>query len=392
MKTFFCDVCRKNDWESIYEKQIVHPLWWIDKQNIDIKLQYIICRQCGYITLFPRMKYREYEAYYRLAPVPSRNAFLKRKPMLEVRREFILHHVQQNNVVSDVVIEIGPAYGDFLAMLPEFKKRIGVEPSADYFDSSKITGIPFEYHNCMLEEIPARAPALLSSANLVVASNVLEHAFNPRDFINHLAKLVKGGGYIYLEVPSVEAMAECKNPAYQTIHFGHISQFSIPVLNRLCISENLDPVRVEFTVKDNYPAIRALYRKGAVNDIARFFKQHCKYLDDQVLTGKEILLEQSNSGNRNILIWGCGNDLLDILSSLDDFERAQLSNRVKLVDTNSLKHHKRLFGIEIQGPSNLLSHQVDTVLIASRSELIKDDIMGDARNIFPGAQIFFLYP
>src|SRR4030042_3893896 len=245
MQDFICSVCGGDDWKSVYEKQVMHPLWWLDDKSIDIKLKYFICQKCGYITLFPRLRFDEYERYYKLAPAPSRDAFSKRAPMLEARTTFILNNINQNEL--DVVVEVGPAYGEFLLLLSEFKKRVGIEPSSTYCEFVGSLKIPLEYYCCMIEEVPESVPELLSSADLAVASNVLEHAFDVRIFVKHLVKLVKPGGYVYIEVPSVEAMAECKKPIYQTIHFGHISQFSKSVLNKLCISESLEPVKVEFT-------------------------------------------------------------------------------------------------------------------------------------------------
>jgi len=390
MESLICNVCNSNDWKPVYEKQVMHPLWCLDENNLDLKLNYFICQECGYITLFPRLRFDEYETYYNSVPAPSRDSFSKRSPMLQMRKSFIMDHISRATL--DTAIEVGPAYGDFLLLLSEVDKRIGIEPSKTYCELVNSSEVPFVYYCNMLENVRESAPELLSSADLVMASNVLEHAFDPRAFVKHLVALVKPAGFVYIEVPGVEAMAECSEPIYQIIHFGHISQFSIPVLNKLCISESLEPVEVELTAKYNYPVLRALYKKSDdVDTIAKYFRTHCDFLDEQAAAAKKTLVEKLISNNQ-IVIWGCGQDLLDILALLDIPQCELLAKKAKLVDKNKNKQNKKLNGIDINDPNVLLSDPIDTVLISSRSQLIQSDINSAAEKLFPDAQIVCLYP
>lgn len=392
MRDFSCDVCYGNMWKPVYRKKILHPLWWLSDDSITIDLNYIICQECGYITLFPRMRPDEYEKYYRLAPTPSQDAFPMRAAILEERKAFILNHINGSGL--DVVVEVGSAYGDFLLLLKDVKKRVGIEPSSTYCEFIESSNIPVEYYQCVIEDVPENAPELISSADLAVASNVLEHAFDPRDFIRNLSGLVRPDGHVYIEVPLVEAMAECNEPVYQTIHFGHISQFSESVLNKLCISESLELVAMECSVKDNYPLVRALYKKlHRADNIEKLFRSHCDALDKQALLAKEILMGQVTSNNlKQTVVWGCGQDLLDVLNLLDDSELELLMTRSKIVDMNKDKQHKKLAGIEILDPAALSFQQIKAVVNSSRSKLIQHDIINNAGKIFPDAEIILLYP
>jgi len=392
LQSLICDICGGNDWKSIYEKQALHPLWWVNANSIDARLRYVVCQKCGYITLFPRLGFDEYETYCKLAPAPSRAAFSKRSNTLEARKTFILDHIGRTEF--DVLIEVGPAYGDFLLLLSEFKKRIGVEPASKYCEFVETSKLPLEYHCCMLERVPEHSPDLLSSADLALAANVLEHAFEPRTFLRNLINLAKPGGNVYIEVPCVEAMAEAKHADYQTLHFGHISQFSADVLTQLCISESLEPVSMEVSSKDKYPVMRGLYKKpGRADRVAKLFQQHVESIDHQAQTAKKILVRHLVPEELNrLVVWGCGTDLLDVLNLLDDSQRGSLAARANLVDTNDRKHHRKMAGMEILDPTTLSSEPVDTVLISSRSELIQSDIMKDCKRVFPKAEVVLLFP
>ena len=392
MRNFKCNVCAGNEWKSVYKKKALHPLWWLPDNSMDIDLNYVICRKCGYITLFPRLNADEYEKYYRLVPTPARDTFLKRKPMYESRKSFILDKMAKHEL--DVVIEVGPAYGDFLLLLSEFNKRIGIEPSQDYCGFVEASKLPLEYYCCSLENISQYNPGLLFSSNLVVASNVLEHAFEPRIFIRHLFDLTKTGGYVYIEVPSVEAMSEVKAPSYQTLHFGHISQFTVDVLNQLCVSESLEPICAEVFSTNDYPVLRALYRRAnRAKSIEKLFQRHVEFYDMQAATAKTVLLAHFGSGkNSQMILWGCGQDLLDVLNLCDSSQVALLLKRVKLVDMNINKQHRMLAGFMICAPAELKSLKVDIILISSRSKLIQADIMKEASQLFPDAELVVLYP
>jgi hypothetical protein len=386
-----CCICGSHTWETIYRKKTLHPLWWLPGNALDVNLHYVMCQWCGYITLYPRLAPEVYETYYRLAPVPSREMFLARKPVLELRKAFIVDNIPEQE--GNVVIEVGPAYGDFLLLLTGFRRRIGIEPSSKYYEHVTAENLPLEYYPYMLEQISEYLPELLFSANLTVASHVLEHAFNPRSFVKHLVQLIKPGAFVYIEVPSIEAMAEVENPVFQTLHFGHISQFSKEVLNQLCVSESLEPISVESSSKDNYPVIRGLYRRSdRAQNVGRLFQLHADYINAQARTAKNILGQCFTKGFHHIIVWGCGEDLLDVLNILDESELAFASTLVKFVDTNRRKQGRKLFGIEIHDPTRLRSDQIDAVLITSRSKLIQSDIKKNAHHIFHDAQIISLYP
>lgn len=391
MKSAACDVCRGKDWALLYEKQILHPLWWLKEKNAGKKLRYYICQKCGYIALFPRLSFSESQDYYRLAPTPSLAAFATRGKLLGARKQFILRKLRE--ALFNRIVEIGPAYGDFLRIMPEFKQRIGIEPSANYCQIVEDNTSPFEYHCCMLEDVAERHPELLESADLVVASHVLEHAYQPRKFVRDLIGLARPGGFIYIEVPSVEAMAELSDSAAQTIHFGHVSQFSAPVLNQLCVSEALDVVGNEISAREKYPLLRGLYTKPRRAEIVgEQFRRHGSLVDAQAIQAKQVLLKALSANKKHLVLWGCGDDLFGVLKLLSGAQLNLLAKRGSLVDMNPRKQNKRFSGLVVADPSDVGSASVGTVLICSRSKLLQSDIGRAAKALFGAAECITLFP
>ncbi|MFC1705287.1 methyltransferase domain-containing protein [Planctomycetota bacterium] len=369
-----CCVCGREAFSLVHEDNVLHPLWWDPSQPLECRLQYEGCDGCGFVRLASGLSLEVLKTYYRVTPTPSQEVFAKRAGMYDSRVEFIRESVGRR--LRGTLIEVGPAYGDFLARFSEFEERIGIEPSREYRKLVRARGLPFVYHDCLLEEVSVRCPQILGCGNLVAACNVLEHAVSPADFIRALAALARAKGWVYLEVPSVEAMAECHDPCYQTLHVGHVSHFAVPVLNRLCVAAGLSPVRTEWSARDSYPVVRALYQKDpSPTEIHRMFMWHAA---GRTATADEargrLLAILEETGAQRLAIWGCGQDLLDVLNRLSEQELVALQSRTVLVDANTRKQQRGLVGLTIRSPDALLGKRPNVVIVASRSQLIVQDI------------------
>ena len=67
-----------------------------------------------------------------------------------------------------MVVEVRPSFRDFLLLLPEFKRRVGIEPARMACQHVKSSNFPLEYHCCMLEDVPESLPQLLEATDLAV--------------------------------------------------------------------------------------------------------------------------------------------------------------------------------------------------------------------------------
>jgi len=388
MTTNNCHICGESKWKLLYSKLVVHPLWGVTGEESNFPLNYFNCQECGLIKLDPVLSFEQSRQYYEMSSAPSQASFGKRAPMLEQRRAFLLQHLGPGAIGR--VVEVGPAYGDFLLTLESADERIGIEPSTKYCDFVKEKHPELRYYPFMLESLSLDAPELIGTAELVVSCNVLEHTTNPKTFVQSLMKVVRQDGLLLLEVPGVEAMSECPTPCYQTLHPGHIYQFSAPTVNRLCASIGLQLVAMESSSTLDYPVLRALFRKSATADlIASLFRRHCDGIDAQTSIAKQAMLEAVDRCSRSV-IWGCGQDLLDILNICSEAERVRINELATVIDRNGKKQGKRCFEVTVASPDDV-SEAVDLVVIPSRSEILCEDIRSAALTRFPGAEIICCY-
>ncbi len=387
---FICPVCACEEYKDIYSQNIVHPLWWKDKQYKNVSLSYVICLDCGFITQYPALDFEILSEYYKSSPTPSKESFRARAHLFEERKRFLTEHIE--NPVYGRVIEVGAAYGDFLSLLTEFEERIAIEPSESYNQRNDEVSSDIIYIPVLLEELDEKEPELKQSGDLVVAAHVLEHTANPAAFVKHLRDLVKDGGYLFIEVPSIEGFAECITPIFQNLFFGHLHHFSLEVLNRLCVSQSLIPVFSSYSIKDNYPIIRALFRKtNIIKTNTELFIRHIKNVSEEYETAIELLTKAAEKSTLKILVWGIGDDFIRILNSLSDMQRGNLISKTIFADMNLQKQGRVLFGKEIHAPYKVSVNDFECVVVPIKSEILVFNIIKDIEEIYPGKRIIPLF-
>lgn len=390
MNEFRCDICGNNDYKKIYNKKSMHPLWWTDEfDSIQFDLNYVICNQCGYITHYPRLEVDIYEKYYKIVPpLNNYNSDIKYNALMELRKNFISGLIDPKQI--NRAIEIGPSNSNLLSFIPS-EEKIAIEASKALCDYYNTLDTDIKFHCGMLENVEHDMPQLLESADLVIASHVLEHAQNPSRFVLMLTALLKPLGYVYIEVPSVEALADCGKTSHPNLHFAHISQFSISVLNRLCISLFLTPIKVEIGNEENCHAIRALYQlMPKPIEIQTLFLQQCMNTFKDAEQAKQVLLREIKASDNRVALWGCGDDLFDVFRIMDDCDLNLIKDKVILVDINKRKHNKEMFGFNINGPQ-ALSSTIDTIIVCPGSQKIKNDITIDIISRSLNANVIYLY-
>ena len=389
-ESFCCPVCDAAQYRVLMDKQVAHPLWWLDDYPELLQLRYVLCEACGYICLRPHLSAQQYDAIYRHSPGLDRETIKEtRQSTLRQRKAFIDQHAV--DLTTGTVVEVGPAYGDFLNLFPSFKRRLGIEPSTTYLNTVRQESPALEYHPFVLEDFVEHQPAFCQSADLVLACHVLEHAFDPRVFVENLARLAARGAYVYIEVPSIEGMARTKKPRYQNLYYGHVSQFTAPVIRRLGVMCGLTPVEIVHSHSDDYPVIRALFRKTAWPEMAATaFQRHRAQTEQLTAAALTRLSDVLRDGAMSdIVIWGCGQDLLDLVLALPAPERQLFGQKVTLVDRNPGKQGRTFFGKKILPPAH--ASRADVVLIATHSQILGIDIGRDVAAMFSHVPLINLY-
>lgn len=170
---------------------------------------YVSCNDCGTLYQSPRPSLAAFEAFYqnsRSSEFWAREFF---PAVAEARRERIFRRrveqlaglCQQRGVQVRTLIDVGAGYGIFLeewrARFPDCR-AIAIEPSGSLAATCRSKG--FE----VVEAIAEKATGCDGIGDAVVCFEVLEHVYQPLDFVKTLATFVRPGGRLLVSTLGVD--------------------------------------------------------------------------------------------------------------------------------------------------------------------------------------------
>jgi hypothetical protein len=119
---------------------------------------------------------------------------------------------------------------DFQTLELDPQKDLGVSTEEGFFG---IESIQAAFREAKAEETAQR----LGPADVLVARDILEHAFHPLEFLKNLSTLVSDQGLIIVEVPG--CIGFLRNQSHWLLWEHHISYFTAETLKALCESAGL---------------------------------------------------------------------------------------------------------------------------------------------------------
>lgn len=269
----------------------------------------------------------------------------------------------------DTVLEIGASTGFNLNTFKKHGKKVfGVEPST----KNKITAKDFydiDLYDGMYEDFFIENKE--KSYDLIFLSHVLEHIYNPNEFIKKLKE--QNNKYIYIEVPSFEVQLESE--PFGCFFYEHVNHFTINSLTNLMKQNGYEPINlsVNYNVNGespNYPVICSLWTKSN------------RLFDKKSIVSSDILIEnyllKSNKNfkkieekinnirsNAKLAVWGTGSHTSRLLGMTSLLSK----NIVKFYDSDEKKHDFKIGNKEITSfqKSDIVNKYVDTILISTYS-------------------------
>ncbi|MBQ1497299.1 MAG: class I SAM-dependent methyltransferase [Sphingomonas sp.] len=194
---------------------------------------YSRCGDCGTLYQSPRPSIGAFEAFYRDSESSNYWSDVFFPAVAEVRREKIFRpRVERLAAICEAqgqpvesIVDVGAGFGIFL---DEWRKRypaarcIAVEPSAHLAAECRAKG--FE----VVEEIAENVVGYDGVADLVACFEVLEHVYQPLDFLRTLTSLARPGGFVFVSTLGVDGfdiqtLWEKSNAIFPPHHINFLS-------------------------------------------------------------------------------------------------------------------------------------------------------------------------
>jgi SAM-dependent methyltransferase len=274
--------------------------------------------------------------------------------------------IENHNLKSKNISEIGCGRGDFLALLCQLGNNhgVGIDPSTvsggvESEAAGRLTFIRDYYSDRYAKYL----------GDFVACRHTLEHIHETADFIDSLRRGIDGklDTAVFFEVPDITRILH--EVAFWDIYYEHCSYFNLGSLERLfryCDFEVTSLMRDYF---DQYLLIEAKpYGKKSEKlfeneesieqtnkDIEDFSKRSEEKLD---FWEKQLL--QIHDKKKKAIVWGSGSKCVGFMTTLGVKDEIQY-----IVDINPRRHGKFIPGVgkQIVGPEFLKQYRPDTVIV-----------------------------
>jgi 2-polyprenyl-6-hydroxyphenyl methylase/3-demethylubiquinone-9 3-methyltransferase len=182
-----------------------HPSKMFEKDGFS----YQRCDKCRTIYMSPRPSVEamtdyysnsENYAYWAKHIFPASEA-TRREKIHRPWLERVVGYMDHYQVPRGILLEVGPGFGTFSALAAaseKFMRVMAIEPVPDLAAACRSRGVD------VIEKRVEDAANDISEASVVCAFEVIEHLFEPRQFIDAVHRLLAPGGLLVLSCPNGE--------------------------------------------------------------------------------------------------------------------------------------------------------------------------------------------
>jgi SAM-dependent methyltransferase len=349
---------------------------------------YLLCTNCGLVQVEPVPSPEALARYYRYAPVAGLDHEILRTVKDRYYQTTIDFLTRLPAFRPKRIFEVGAASGYLLHRLSGVfqAQAAGIEPSEESIRWAR-NEFGVELLPGMIEELDLKAHQFMATFDLIVCCSVLEHVAWPLTFMQKAGEMLRDGGYIYIEVPSLRhpQERELTEKVVQPFHLCYYTPASIALLGA---KAGLACLHVEEVLALEVPIYRALYRKQSPATYAgEMFKEHVQWFEERLSPIIEECRRHITCAG-NVWIWGIGDDFSKLWSqSPETFPPA----KCRLVDRNPAKIGKHIGELRISPPDKDTCGIPDVILIAPNSHLVQKNIFQDAQKHFSETPIYILF-
>lgn len=224
----YCEVCGNNDSNCFSE--------------VFVKKKYTVvsCNNCKF-TFIPKayrkdIPYSNYRDEDVLSEVRKGNNYLKYRRH-KLRVDFIKKYAK-----TGTLFDIGTGWGHFLyAAKRNSFSASGVEMS-ELMHHYAVNDLCLNVTNANFFELEIPE----NSYDVVTMWDVLEHLNEPNKAIKKAYKILKPGGYIFLQVPQIDSfVAKRQKENWTMLSIEHISYFSKETITKFLNSNNFEIIKIK---------------------------------------------------------------------------------------------------------------------------------------------------
>jgi 2-polyprenyl-3-methyl-5-hydroxy-6-metoxy-1,4-benzoquinol methylase len=306
-------------------------------------------------------------------------------------QELATRLINKYHLQGKKILELGCGQGEFLSTLcaQGGNQGVGFDPSYASGEKRHSTAANITFIGDFYSEAYRQY-----TADFICCRHVLEHLFQPRDFLLQLRRTLgeRRDTVVFFEVPNV--LYTLRDLGIWDIIYEHCAYFSAPSLARVfqetgfTVSQVSEVFGDQFLCLEAFPAPADPYRSVAG-------AENLEQLPALVLAFEEAYQHKVRAWNgtlrcrldegRRLVVWGAGSKGVTLVNTIEGGEQIPY-----VVDINPRKQGKFVAGTgqQIVPPAFLCAYQADTVLVMN--PLYTNEIQATLAQLSVEAEILVL--
>jgi hypothetical protein len=209
----------------------------------------------------------------------------------------------------------------------------------------------------------------------IVHSHLLEHVYNPDEFMNHQSSFMNNGDLLLFSLPNMQVMLE--NNYTNCINFEHTMYITEPYIEYFLAKYDFEIIEKQYFKKDHsifYSAKKTLNSinpklpDGLYELNKKTFQKYIDYHINDINKINEII----NKAGVPVYLFGS-----HIFSQYLISFGLDTSNIICLLDNDSRKENKRLYGTSLVSKSPKILKDISNGLVILRAGVYNDEIKKD---------------
>lgn len=230
---------------------------------------HLLCKNCGTQYVSPRPTKALLEGFYKNSVnyaywakyIFSASEDVRKEKIFKPRAQFLINCLKKKKIKGKL-LEIGAAYGYFCEEIKKFKyfdKVIGIEPTPDLANilrSKKINVIESVYEEAKLN----------FKFDVIVNFEVIEHLFNPKEFLQWCFTNLNPGGCLYLTCPNIGGFeTTVLGKDSDTVDHEHLNLFNTASIKTLAENVGFEKILVSTPGVLDYDIVKQAYLSKKIN-------------------------------------------------------------------------------------------------------------------------------
>lgn len=283
---------------------------------------------------------------------------------------------------TDSILEIGAANG---FLLEELRKLGFQNLSALDLSEKALNGLAERGFNTYSGGIFSNGGSggvhkpLKEQFDCVCLTQVMEHIYDVQGAMQAMKRMIKPGGYMYIEVPDAGKFNEFRTLPVCFFNYEHIQYFDETSLRNLAAENGLyvrdvihKTIRFD-TAQGIYPCVVGVFQKSnlAMNNYSLDLRAYG-------LTFRKVLdryVDSIQNTEDEFALWGMGTFARQLLKRVNG-----IWNIKYLIDSNPLHEGKRLLGHSIDVPEKLVKENFSGTILITTS-LYSDEVVSQIKKM-----------